>query len=59
MANMRRRLNVEKQTIVEDGYSYAVHNDSGAMYRIEVLLGETFVDSSGRIHETKEYTIID
>ena len=50
---------MEKQTLVEDGYSYAVHNDSGAMYRIEVLLGETFVDSSGRIHETKEYKIID
>ena len=48
-----------KQTLVEDGYSYAVHNDSGAMYRIEVLLGETFVDSSGHIHVTKEYTIID
>ena len=47
-----------KQTLVEDGYSYAVHNDSGAMYRIEVLLGETFVDSSGKVHVTNEYTII-
>ena len=58
MANMSRRSNVEKQTLVEDGYSYAMHNDSGAMYRIEVLLGETFVDSSGKIHVTNEYTII-
>lgn len=46
------------QEIVEDGYSYAIHDDSGSIYRVEVLLEDTFVDSSGLIHVKKEYTII-
>lgn len=38
--------------------TFALHNATGSIYRVFIMLGQTFVDCSGKIHVTNEYTII-
>lgn len=35
---------------------FAMHNETKSVYKVLTVLGETFVDNSGKIHQTKEYT---
>lgn len=33
-----------------------MHNETKSVYKVLTMLGETFVDNSGKIHQTKEYS---
>ena len=37
---------------------FVMHNETLSVYKVLTILGETFVDNSGKIHETKHYTKI-
>lgn len=37
---------------------FVMHNETFSVYKVLTMLGETFVDNVGKIHETKNYTKI-